>query len=349
MTPRARCLAAIRGLSPDRVPIQMDNFLVCAHLSGRPYGEVFQDGRLLADSQFQGQRLFGHDIVDLETGVAALAEACGCGVEYPADSAPWIREAVLSGLSPREIRIYLARAQVPSPRRSRPLQVMLEAVEILASKAGESFLVKAEADQGPFNLAAQLRGMDQFLLDVADAQDYIPALLAFTTEVHCAYARSLSEAGADVVVAGDSFAGPDVVSPQVYEALALPHERRAYEALRTIQARKSLHICGNVDAIIERMAASGADILEIDEKTDLRRASSLLEGRVCLLGAVSPRLLGTGRPQDIREETRKVLECVAGNRRFILSPGCSLPGDTPVQNIQAFVEAGREFGVYPQD
>jgi uroporphyrinogen-III decarboxylase len=37
---------------------------------------------------------------------------------------------------------------------------------------------------------------------------------------------------------------------------------------------------------------------------------------------------------------------MAGNYRFILSPGCSLPGDTPVENIMAFVETGKAFGAY---
>jgi len=324
----------------------MDSFLVCAELAARPYGEVFRDPRLLADSQLRGQELFGHDIIDVETGIAALAEACGCRVEYPADSAPWIHEAILHDLSSKEIQEYLSRAEIPSPARSRPLRVMIEAVDILALKARDRFLVKAEADQGPFNLAAQLRGMDQFLLDMIDGQDYITDLLAFTTEVCCAYARALSEAGADIVVSGDSFAGPDVVSPETYEALAFPHEKRLYEGLRSISARKSLHICGNVDAIIGRMVCTGADILEIDEKTDLRNASSLARGKVCLLGAVSPRLLRAGGPREIRAETRRVLESMAGNYRFILSPGCSLPGDTPVENIMAFVETGKAFGAY---
>jgi uroporphyrinogen decarboxylase len=343
VTPRARSLAAIRGERPDTVPIQMDNFLVCAQVTGRPYGEVFRDASLLAESQMSGQALLGHDIIDVETGIAALAEACGCTVEYPADSAPWIRNAILHDLSPEEIGRYLSRVEVPVPARSSSLLVMIDAVHILASCAGERFLVKAEADQGPFSLAAQLRGMDQFLLDVADRAEHVEDLLAFTTEVCRTYACALSEAGADVVVTGDSFSGPDVLSPGAYGAFAFPYQKRLYDSLRTIRARKSLHICGNVDAIVERMTSTGADILEIDEKTDLHRASSVAAGKVCLLGAVSPRLLRAGGLQEIQMATRRVLESMAGNPRFILSPGCSLPGDTPIENIRAFIDAGRAF------
>jgi uroporphyrinogen-III decarboxylase len=94
------------------------------------------------------------------------------------------------------------------------------------------------------------------------------------------------------------------------------------------------------------MASTGADILEIDEKTDLGNASSVAGGKACILGAVSPRLLREGGPREIRAETKRVLDTMAGNYRFILSPGCSLPGDTPAENIAAFVEAGKTFGVY---
>jgi uroporphyrinogen decarboxylase len=132
----------------------------------------------------------------------------------------------------------------------------------------------------------------------------------------------------------------------MYAELAQPREREVISRLKRRGALYSLHICGNVDGIIQGMVETGADILEVDQKTDLGKASRAASGRTCLLGAVSPRILHTGSREDVVRETGRVIGCMAGNRRFILSPGCSLPGDTPVENVLAFVETGRELGAY---
>ena len=37
----------------------------------------------MAEAQLAAWERFGYDVIDLENGTAALAEACGCEVEYP--------------------------------------------------------------------------------------------------------------------------------------------------------------------------------------------------------------------------------------------------------------------------
>jgi len=41
---------------------------------------------------------FGHDVLDLENGTAALAEACGCEAEYPVDEPPRVTKPAIAGL-----------------------------------------------------------------------------------------------------------------------------------------------------------------------------------------------------------------------------------------------------------
>ena len=46
-------------------------------------------------------------------------------------------------------------------------------------------------------------------------------------------------------------------------------------------------------------------------------------------------------------ETKRILEEVMPNtRRFILRDGNDIAPHTPIENIQAMVAAGREYGVY---
>ena len=48
----------------------------------------------------------------------------------------------------------------------------------------------------------------------------------------------------------------------------------------------------------------------------------------------------------VRAACRQAIEQGKPGSRFILSSGCEVPRDTPVENLRAMVEAAREFGAY---
>ena len=77
-----RVRTVLAGGIPDRVPVDLHNFMMVAEASGRPFPEFFQDGEAMAEGQILAWREFGHDVLLLENGTAALAEACGAAVEY---------------------------------------------------------------------------------------------------------------------------------------------------------------------------------------------------------------------------------------------------------------------------
>ncbi|MCP5097832.1 MAG: hypothetical protein GY943_19975, partial [Chloroflexi bacterium] len=83
-----RTRTVLQGGIPDRVPVDLHNFMMTAHASGIPFPEFFQDGEAMAEAHIKAWREFGHDVVLVENGTAALAEACGCHVEYMDESAP---------------------------------------------------------------------------------------------------------------------------------------------------------------------------------------------------------------------------------------------------------------------
>ena len=50
-----------------------------------------------------------------------------------------------------------------------------------------------------------------------------------------------------------------------------------------------------------------------------------------------------GTPEDVRRETRALLESMRAVPNFVLSTGCDLPQETPVENIRAFMDVGRAW------
>ncbi len=81
------------------------------------------------------------------------------------------------------------------------------------------------------------------------------------------------------------------------------------------------------------------------EKTDMAKAKKILGGHTCIAGNVLASQLYTHTPQAIKEICRKLIEVCAPGGGYILSLGSGIDKCDPA-NLQAIVEAAKEYGVY---
>ncbi|RME84231.1 MAG: hypothetical protein D6775_06100 [Caldilineae bacterium] len=337
-----RVQAAIDLRKPDRVPVDLHNFQPAAAAMGVSMAEVFQDGELLAEAMLRAWQQFGHDMILLENGTACNAQACGVEVIYRDDAAPAAHVPVIKSLE------EVDKLQVPDPETAFPMCEIIKATRILAREIGDRVWICGRADQGPMDLASQLIGMDTLLLEIAlgEKPELIHRLLDFAREVATRYAFALIDAGAHSTSIGEPIAGPDVISPRHYREYAFPHEKRMVDDLKKKGIILHNHICGNTIPIIEDFIATGAQVLEIDHKTDLRKAKEAGRGKTCFLGPINTTLMAEGTPEQVEEACREAIEIMAPDSGFILGPGCALGPETPPENIQALVESARKYGVY---
>ena len=128
---------------PDRVPVDLHNFLVTARLMGATsYDDFFRDGEAMAEGQILAWRRFGHDVLLIENGTAALAEACGVQVLYQSDAAPVAKEPAIKRLD------EVDDLKVPDPERDPLLSQLLRATRIVVDEIGDQAFVMGRADQG---------------------------------------------------------------------------------------------------------------------------------------------------------------------------------------------------------
>jgi len=85
--------------------------------------------------------------------------------------------------------------------------------------------------------------------------------------------------------------------------------------------------------------------LYLFDRTDMAKARQILGGKVCIGGGFSVSLILTGTPEQVREETKKLLDQAAGDGGYMLSIGCALD-EAKDATMKAFVDAGMEFGKY---
>jgi uroporphyrinogen decarboxylase len=341
-----RVATVLQGRIPDQVPVDLHNFLMAAYDSGLPFPEFMQNGEAMAKSQINAWHEFQHDLVILENGTVALAQACGCEVQYLPESAPVLVNPVLGSLDD------LDKLVVPDPYKTHPLDQNVKATRIVDREIGRQAFIMGRADQGPFSLASMLLGVEKFLMLMVNPKnrEKLHRLLDFCLEVVFRYAVAQYEQGAQITSIGESLSGPDVTSPRMYQEYEWGYARRLVQRLKEKGILLAYHICGNATRIVEDMTATGAAVLELDYKCDLPKIKQATRGKTTILGVIDPSgVLALGTPELVTLKSREELDILAPGGGLILGPGCALPPKTPHENVHTLIETARRYGRYNPD
>lgn len=344
MTSLERAMTVIAGGVPDQVPVALHNFLMASRMASISLAECLQSGERMAESHLVAWRRFGHDMILVENGTTAVAQAFGCEVAYQADVAPRVVDPVLKNLR------QIDELRIPDPQKDFPLTEVLKAIRILRRELGDTVFIMGRADQAPMALAGAIRGHEQFLLDLGECEDpaIIDRVLDVCVEATIRYALALQQAGAHGTSIGEF--GSDVISPAMYRRYALPHLKKFFAAMRKANFPAALHQCGNSTSVLTEMVASGANILELDVHTDPPTAKRITRGKAAVLGMVDPaNVVHRGTPSLVKEKSRYALDVLAPQGGFIIGPGCALMPETPEENVLALVQTARRHGRYRSD
>lgn len=339
MTSKQLVAAALAGQPVPRVPVGPLAVHFCAGHAGYTLRQYTTDPAILAESVIRYYERFAPDAVWLSADTWVSAEAMGVKVGASSDHQPF------GALGGPLVTTVADIDRIPSPdvgsQGRYPL--MLEALERIVTALGSEVFIVACMDQYPFSLAAALMDINEIMLKLYDDPPFVEALLERCAEYTLAYGTGLAAVGADMLSGGDSPAG--LVGPALYEEIVQPAEKKILEKLKPAAGIPvSLHICGNATPILPMMVASGADVLELDHAVDLATACRIAGPDIALWGNLDPvSLLARGTPERVRTEAAAAIAAAraAGHSRFVLSSGCTLAVETPPENLDALLEAGR--------
>jgi MtaA/CmuA family methyltransferase len=335
-----RIMAAFRGEQPDTVPIMLHNFMMAAREAGITMQQFRQDPAAIARAFIQAVETYGYDGIIVDVNTVTLARAAGVPVDIPVDEPARTAGALLSSLE------QVDDLEPVDISADDGVRAWLEAVTLLRAHFGNEILIRGNCDQCPFTLASMLRGNEVWLTELLDPdqRERVDMLLRHCTEITGQFIRLMATTGAHMTSNGDSFAGPELISPELYRTFALPYERHIATLAHTMNLPYILHICGNTAPIIRDMVSTGSDGLEIDYKTDVHLAHKVLKDRAVFVGNIDPSgILAMGTPALVEETTRSLLEVFANTPRFVLNAGCAIPPVTPPENLRAMIRAARQF------
>lgn len=228
------------------------------------------------------------------------------------------------------------------PNATKPgrMNDRVKAIEILVHEA------KGEAEiagwvEGALALAAELRGINNIMVDFIDDPDFVEELFDFCADVAIDYARIQADAGVDSI--GMSDAAASMIGPELYEKYLFPRQMRIFSAIRSYGVMTRCHMCGRTDSLLPLMKKLPVDIYEIDFKTDATTARNVLgpdRGLCGNISTVGPLLYGM--PEEVMTEAEACYAILG--KRSMVSPGCELSPLSPVANVRAMVEFSKRKG-----
>ncbi len=336
-----RIKSALNGVMPDRRPVMLHNFMLAAREAGYTMKQYRKDPATAAECHIRFVEKYGVDGVLFDVDTALTAGAVGVPVDFP-DNEPARTHGIL--LNSLEDVDFLADIDISTDPR---IQHSLESVRILKHWFGDEIFVRGNCDQAPFSLACAMRTPALFMTDLITDEERALKLLEYASRICTQYIRLMAKTGADMLSNGDSPAGPAMISPEMYERFALPHERLMLEEAHACDRPYLLHICGNTDLILDRMASLGLDAVELDYKTPLQKIYDRFSDGTTLFGTVDPSgVLALGSVRNVVEETEKILDCYKDNPRLVIGAGCAIPPETPEENIRALIRTAQNAALH---
>jgi len=326
MTSLQRYFAGVKGETLDflpRVPILMQ---FAAEYIDSNYGRFAADYRVLVEANLRCRAEFGFDQVSAISDPYREVQGFGGRIRYESDHAPVCEEPVL-----KDITDLSPLAVDPDPYRCERMHDRLLAVREYRNTVGGDCSILGWVE-GPAAEAADLRGVQDFLMECMIEPAAMRALLEICTHTAIRFARAQIHEGADTIGIGDAIASQ--LPPEVYRDLIYPFQKQLFDAVHAEGALVKLHICGDITHLLPHIAELPIDILDLDHMIDPETARRIIGPKVAIAGRLDPVAdILHGTPETIRQgvfDSAKRL----GLPHLVMA-GCEIPPGTPPANLKA--------------
>ena len=199
----------------------------------------------------------------------------------------------------------------------------------------------------PFESLCGARSMPKFFLDLYRIPDKVKAVMdVMLPNLIKMGIRAAELTGVPRVWIGGWRSASALLAPKIWDTLVFPYFCEIINALSEKGILSVLHWDQDWTRDLGRLLEFPAKkcVLNLDGMTDIRKVKEILGDHMAILGDVPATLFATGSPDDIYEYVKSLVRDV-GPTGLLLCPGCDGPINTKPENMEAFLAAGREFGV----
>ncbi len=195
-----------------------------------------------------------------------------------------------------------------------------------------------------FERAWTLRGMEQLLIDMVTDAAFVEALFERITDWNLAVIDHMCELPIDAVHTGDDWGQQRglIMGPDCWRRFIKPCVARMYERSKSHGKFVSIHSCGDITEVLGDLIDIGLDVFNPfqPEVMDVEAVKREFGKHLTFYGGISTqRTLPYGTPDDVRAEVCRRIETIGKDGGYICAPAHGIPGDVPVENMVALIEA----------
>ena len=303
----------------------------CGKLKGYTAEELLTNADKLYEALMEAHKEFLPDGLPVIFDLQVEAEILGCELLWASDTTPSVMSHPFAGSDNK----VPCNCSIPNETSGR-VPLILDVMKRLKASIGDSTALYGLIC-GPFTLAQHLRGGDIFMDMIMDP-DYVKKLIEFSTKVAFKMAEMYIEAGMDVIAVVDPLISQ--ISPDYVKEFVSENYTALFDFIRAKNTFSCFFVCGNVAKQVELMCEMKPDGISVDENVDLAKVKEITDRHNISLGGNIP--LATtmlhGTPEDNIKCVQEIMKLDDG-RNLIVSPGCDMPYDVPLENTIAVAKA----------
>lgn len=214
---------------------------------------------------------------------------------------------------------------------------------------GKEYFIVPNLGFALFERAWSLRGLEQFLMDIALNPGWAGELLDHITEIQLALINRYLQLGVDGAYFGDDYGAQKslIISPASWRKLIKPRLERLFAPFRERGLPILMHSDGQIQAILPDLVEIGLTVLNPVQPEVLEHAwlSQNYGGRLAFYGGISTQTsLPGGSANEVRQAVSRCIQNLAPQRTgLLLAPSHRMMTDIPLENVEAMLAAFREL------
>ncbi len=189
-----------------------------------------------------------------------------------------------------------------------------------------------------------LRGMENLLMDFAEQEDFVEALLDRVLQFNLDVIEAGLEAcpNLDGVYFGDDFGSQMglIMGAERWRRVLKPRLAKQYGAVKSADKKVIIHSCGCVQEVFDDLVEIGVNCFNPfqPEVMDVFAIHEQYHGKMAFWGGISTQqLLPYGTVAEVEQQVDKLLE-MGRKGGYIIAPAHATPGDAKCENLIAMLE-----------
>ncbi|BBB91290.1 uroporphyrinogen decarboxylase family protein [Methylomusa anaerophila] len=331
-SPKERLLRVLDKQEVDRPPVicpggMMNSAIVdVMNKTGHELPAGHHDAGIMAELAHDVHENTGFENFGIPFCMTVEAEVLGSEINYGSlKCEPKIEKEVFPSVTAVEFKDMGAMAQ------NARVNTIVQATYALARKYPDVPVIGNLT--GPISTAASLVDPMRFLRELRKDPANSHKVVDYVSSHLIELAKLMIDNGATLISIADPTATGEILGPKIFDDFAVRYINKVVDAVHALNTPVIVHICGNLGAVKQHVAAIRSDAISTDAMVNLKLLKEEYP-QLTTMGNLSTFLLELGEEKVVSQHAQRLIQ----DGIDIIAPACGLGTATPLKNIVSMTQ-----------